>query len=97
MSVRATIISQLEEIRRASEQSPLPPRGKPPLKGKVLPPLTDELAMLDSGLDSLGIAVLVTRLEDTLGVDPFTDSDITSPPVTLGDFIQLYEHASQSR
>ena len=53
--------------------------------------------MLDSGLDSLGIAILVTRLEDTLGLDPFTDSDITSPPVTLGDFIQLYEHASQSR
>src|ERR1700685_843956 len=99
MSVRATIISQLEEIRRASEQAPLPLRGKAqlPLRGKVLPPLTDELAMLDSGLDSLGIAVLVTRLEDTLGLDPFTDSDITSPPVTLGDFIQLYEHASQSR
>ena len=91
MSVRATIISQLEEIQRASNKTPLP------LKGRALPPLTDELVMLDSGLDSLGIAILVTRLEDTLGLDPFTDSDITSPPVTLGDFIQLYEHASQSR
>jgi acyl carrier protein len=95
MSVRATIISQLEEIRRVSVKAPL--TGKSPLKGKALPQLTDELVMLDSGLDSLGIAILVTRLEDTLGLDPFTDSDITSPPVTLGDFIQLYEHASQSR
>ena len=97
MSVRATIISQLEEIRRVSGKAPLTGKSPLPVKGKALPPLTDELAMLDSGLDSLGIAVLVTRLEDTLGLDPFTDSDITSPPVTLGDFIQLYEHASQSR
>ena len=94
MSVRATIISQLEEIRRASKKSP---KSTLPLTGKDSPPLTDELVMLDAGLDSLGIAILVTRLEDTLGLDPFTDSDITSPPVTLGDFIQLYEHASQSR
>jgi len=91
MSVRATIISQLEEIRRASSKTALPLTGKAPL------PLTDDLGMLDSGLDSLGIAILVTRLEDSLGLDPFTDSEITSPPVTLGDFIQLYEHASQSR
>jgi acyl carrier protein len=83
MSVRATIVSQIEEIRRGSKKPALP--------------LTDDLVMLDSGLDSLGIAVLVTRLEDTLGLDPFTDSDLTSPPVTLGDFIRLYEHASQLR
>jgi acyl carrier protein len=83
MSIKATIISQLEEIRRAS-------------KGPLLP-LDDGLVLLDSGLDSLGLAVLVTRLEDTLGLDPFTDSDITVPPVTLGDFIRLYEHAAEFR
>ena len=83
MSIKATIISQLEEIRGSSK--------------KPLLPLTDELALLDSGIDSLGLAILVTRLEDTLGLDPFTDSDITVPPVTLGDFIGLYEHAAQSR
>jgi acyl carrier protein len=79
MSIRATIISQLEEVRRTSN--------------KPLHPLTDELPLLESGLDSLGLAILVTRLEDTLGVDPFTDSDITVPPVTLGEFIQLYQLA----
>jgi len=63
---------------------------------KKLPPLTDDLVLLDSGLDSLGIAILVTRLEDTLGVDPFTESEITSPPVTLGEFIGLYENAAKS-
>jgi hypothetical protein len=55
------------------------------------------MVLLDSGLDSLGLAILVTKLEDSLGVDPFTDSDITVPPITLGDFIQLYEHAGKSR
>jgi acyl carrier protein len=82
MSLRATIISQLEEIRRTSEEPLLP--------------LSDDLVLLDSGLDSLGLAVLVTRLEDSLGIDPFTDSDMTVPPVTLGDFIRLYEHAAQA-
>jgi acyl carrier protein len=83
MSIKATVISQFEEIREGSKKAGLPP--------------TDDLVLLDSGLDSLGLAILVTRLEDTLGLDPFTDADITVPPVTLGDFIRLYEHAAQSR
>ena len=81
MSIKATVISQLEQMREASKNE--------------LPPLTDDLVLLDSGLDSLGIAVLVARLEDALGMDPFTSSEITSPPVTLGEFIRVYEHAAQ--
>ena len=60
-----------------------------------MPPLTDDLALLDSGLDSLTIAIVVTRLEDTLGLDPFTESDDISYPVTLGDFIRFYENAAK--
>lgn len=78
--IRAAVISQIEQMRGASKRD--------------LPPLTDDLVLLDSGLDSLGIAVLVTRLEDEFGLDPFTDSEITSPPVTLGEFIQVYENAA---
>jgi acyl carrier protein len=59
-----------------------------------LPPLTDDLVLLDSGLDSLAIAILVIRLEDRLGFDPFTESDDMAYPVTLGDFINFYEHAA---
>jgi acyl carrier protein len=81
MSIKAAVISHIEQIGGSS--------------GKRLPPLTDDLVLLDSGLDSLGIAILVTRLEDSLGLDPFTDSDITSPPVTLGEFIELYENAAR--
>ena len=60
--------------------------------GKILAPLKDDLVLADSGLDSLGFAVLVARLEDTLGVDPFTASDEVVFPLTLGDFVKVYEH-----
>jgi len=63
-----------------------------------LPPLTDDLVLLDSGLDSLGIAVLVARLEDVLGLDPFTElaSGEAGYPVTLGAFVDVYERAAQA-
>ena len=48
--------------------------------------------LLDSGLDSLGFAVLVARLEDRLGVDPFTASEDALFPVTFGDFVKVYEN-----
>ncbi len=83
MSVRDAIISQIQEIAEEDKKS--------------LPPLTDDLALLDSGLDSLGVAILVARLEEVLGFDPFTESDEVAYPVTLGDFIRFYEHASESR
>jgi acyl carrier protein len=83
MPVRAAVIAQIHEIAADS--------------GKGLPPLSDDLVLLDSGLDSLAIAILVARLEETLGFDPFTESDEVAYPVTLGDFIRFYEHASESR
>jgi hypothetical protein len=57
-----------------------------------LAPLTDDLLLFDSGLDSLCFAIVVVRLEMSLGVDPFSTSDL-SFPVTLGDFIGCYQHA----
>jgi acyl carrier protein len=60
---------------------------------KTLAPLTDDLALTNSGLDSLCFALLVARLEDETGRDPFTESDEVSFPVTLGDLIALYDHA----
>jgi len=58
-----------------------------------LSPLSDGLPLLESGMDSLCLAVIVARLEDVLGVDPFTNSGDAPFPVTLGDFIQSYENA----
>jgi acyl carrier protein len=62
-------------------------------QNKNLAPLTNNLALLESGLDSLGFAILVTRLEDTLGVDPFSETDAFSFPVTFGDLVKAYENA----
>lgn len=59
-------------------------------------PLRDDDVLLESGLDSLGFAVLVTRLEDDLGVDPFTEMDEPVYPRTFGEFVALYEQAVPS-
>ena len=80
MSVRASVLAQFERV--AQEQK------------KTLAPLTDDLELLESGLDSLCLAVIVAQLEDALGVDPFSAAEDEEFPVTLGDFIELYEHAA---
>jgi hypothetical protein len=80
MSIRATIIAQ---ITRIAEQ-----------QKKTLAPLTDSLPLLKSGLDSLCLAVLVASLDDQLDLDPFSAGNANFP-VTLGEFIQLYENAAR--
>ena len=82
MSARLMIISSIEQV--AKEQN------------KVLRPLTDDMELLDSGLDSLCFAILVARLEDKLGYDPFTASDDIEFPVTLGEFFAVYENARRA-
>lgn len=62
---------------------------------KTLAPLVDDLPLLDSGLDSLCFAVIVARLEDVLGVDPFSSGDDAPFPVTVGDFVKAYENATK--
>jgi acyl carrier protein len=62
---------------------------------KRLAPLTDDLELLDSGLDSLCFAVVVVRLEETLGVDPFSSSEDAIFPSTFGEFVRFYESASR--
>jgi acyl carrier protein len=76
MNVRSEIVTQFKQV--AQEQD------------KRLAPLTDGLELLNSGLDSLSFAILVTRLEDSLGIDPFTESEDAQFPVTFGDFVNLY-------
>jgi len=59
--------------------------------GKPVPVLEDGTVLLETGLDSLGFAVLVTRLEDSLGYDPFTDLEDAVYPRTVGEFVAVYE------
>jgi acyl carrier protein len=63
--------------------------------GRSLAPLRDDLVLIDSGLDSLGFAVLVARLEDRLGIDPFSAPEETLFPVTFGDFVKVYENVAR--
>ena len=81
MTVRSTITALFAEI--AQEQQ------------RELVPLSDDLKLLDSGLDSLSFALIAARLEETLGFNPFDTAEHF--PVTFGDFVQLYEsHAKVS-
>ena len=81
MSVKLTIMQQMEQV--AQEH------------GRILAPLNDDLVLANCGLNSLGFAVLVARLEDTLGIDPFTAAEDAFFPVTLGDFVKVYEHGGR--
>ena len=78
MPVRLRIISTIRQI--AVEQD------------VTLPPLEDDLSLHETGFDSLAFAILVARLEDDLGIDPFTISEDASFPLTIGDFVRAYEN-----
>ena len=80
MCIRTIILSEISKI--GEEQA------------ARVAPLTDELKLMDSGLDSLGFAILVTRLEDRLGLDPFTVAEEARYPETIGDLINFYEAAA---
>ena len=56
-----------------------------------VPVLSAESVLLESGLDSLGFAILVIRLEEALGYDPFVLSSEAYYPRTFGDFVKFYE------
>jgi acyl carrier protein len=81
MNVRSNVTAQFSEVARE--------------QGKRLAPLTDDLELLESGLDSLCFAIIVARLEGLLGVDPFSDSEDLLFPVTFGEFVSLYENAAK--
>jgi hypothetical protein len=81
MSIRTEILEQFKQV--AHEQD------------RQLAPLSDELPLLNSGLDSLCFAIIVTRLENALGLDPFSGNEEAPFPVTLGEFIRFYENAEQ--
>lgn len=78
MNVRSTITTTFQDVAREQQRE--------------LVALTDDLKLLDSGLDSLSFALIVARLEDALGYDPFESAEHF--PVTFGDFVRLYESSA---
>jgi acyl carrier protein len=77
MSLKATITAQFEQVAREQKRK--------------LARLSDDLKLLESGLDSLSFALIVARLEDAVGFDPFDSDEEMKFPVTFGDFVGLYE------
>jgi acyl carrier protein len=81
MSVRSSVISQFEQVAKE--------------KKVKLQPLSDDLVLVESGLDSLSFAIIVARLEDELGVDPFSADEELEVPIRFADFVRIYEDATK--
>jgi acyl carrier protein len=79
MSARPVIEEQIRRVARDQEVK--------------LARLNDDTPLLESGLDSLCFAILVARLEDELGVDPFLDAEDDAFPLTLGALVAFYDRA----
>lgn len=79
MNIRSEVTAQFTQV--AQEQ------------GRPLASLADDLKLENSGLDSMCFAVIVARLEDSLGFDPFTTAEDARFPVTFGEFVDFYEKA----
>jgi acyl carrier protein len=77
--IRKQIITTFHAVYRSQTHS------------EIVPELTDETRLLETGLDSLGFAILVVTLEQELGYDPFILSQDAYYPGTLGEFIRFYE------
>lgn len=78
MNVRPTILQVFEEIAVEGDK-------------QLSDGFEDATVLLESGLDSLDFAIAVARLEDEFGEDPFTAMEEPIYPVTLGDFVSVYE------
>ena len=59
--------------------------------------LNDDAVLLQSGMDSLGFAILVARLEQELGYDPFVLIDTPIYPKTFGEFVEIYTRFESHR
>ena len=81
MEIRSEVVTQFTQV--AIEQ------------GLELARLTDDLELIQSGLDSLAFAIIVARLENALGLDPFSASEDALFPVTFGELVGLYESAAK--
>jgi hypothetical protein len=80
MAIRDTILGELTDL---FEEEEIP-----------IPEISGDTVLLDTGLDSLALAVLVTRLEESLGYDPFTLMDEPVYVSTFAELVSVYEQTS---
>ena len=82
MTIRETIVDLFYETLEATNSS------------LINEELNDNTVLLDSGLDSLGFAILVARLEEELEFDPFAELEEAIYPTTFGEFVSIYTNRS---
>ena len=82
VNVRDVIYDQIETVARAEQEDS---RAAYRQESCCWSPVSN----------SLCVAILVANLEDELGVDPFGSGDDVQMPVTVGDFVRVYENAMQ--
>lgn len=80
--LKSTIITLIEEVAELTDCV-------------IKSTLQDDTVLLESGLDSLGFAILVARLEEELSIDPFSQMQNAVYPRTLQEFVSIYENASK--
>ena len=64
-------------------------------EGTPLAEISDDQVLLESGLDSLGFAILVALLDEELDLDPFQMMEEPVYPSTFGEFVEIYESHSK--
>ncbi len=77
MSIRSTVIATFEQVAREQQ--------------RTIVSLSDDSKLIESGLDSLSFAIIVAKLEEAVGFDPFNSDEAVDLPITFGDFVRLYE------
>tara|TARA_X000000950_G_scaffold197313_1_gene237567 strand:- start:1110 stop:1358 length:249 start_codon:yes stop_codon:yes gene_type:complete len=77
--MRELILKKFNEVLEQNEE------------GVTLSSISDDQVLLESGLDSLGFAILVALLDEELGFDPFQLTDEPIYPTTFGEFVAIYE------
>lgn len=77
--MRKLILEKFNEVLEQNEE------------GVTLSTISDDQVLLESGLDSLGFAILVALLDEELGFDPFQLTDEPVYPTTFGEFVAIYE------
>lgn len=75
----------LEKFNEALEQTDVEQRYED---------ISDDQILLESGLDSLGFAILVALLDEELDLDPFQQMEDAVYPTTFGEFVEIYEKYS---
>ncbi|MDU0355716.1 phosphopantetheine-binding protein [Paraglaciecola aquimarina] len=64
---------------------------------QLVEPIEASTLLLESGLDSLGYAMLVAQLEEDLGFDPFTELAIDTYPSTFSEFVAIYQQCASQQ